>query len=266
MSPSLPWPSFLLFRQNRINPHHLLKGLKNHAVHQTTNSKLALLITFLAYANYDAKNSKKVALALVKIDPTLLGQLNYDAKNDLNVVLLAIELSTEHTIHKIWSSVGIDAQFNKEVRAKVKEKYPNFFQDRTFDGAFPNFFQNGTFQGFPSSSSQSTPNQTPHAIAPTRWSEPDDLKDNTSDEANVVRRILKQNHLLDTDLTKTDVSKEIAKGILCQLLELDRNILDKDLKKAYHKAALRIHPDKLKLQSGEEAFKVLTAAYKQTEL
>ena len=65
-----------------------------------------------------------MALALVKIDHTLLGRLNYDAKNDLNVVLLAIELSTEHTIHTIWDDVGIDAAFNKEVRAKVKEKYP----------------------------------------------------------------------------------------------------------------------------------------------
>jgi curved DNA-binding protein CbpA len=50
------------------------------------------------------------------------------------------------------------------------------------------------------------------------------------------------------------------------LLELDRNILDKDFKKAYQKIVLCIHPDKLKLQSGEEAFKVLNAAYKQAEL
>jgi|GEM_PF-2665838 len=238
----------------------------------------------ISNAHYNVKNSKKVALVLVKIDPTLLGQLNSSTKNDLNVVLLAIELSTEHTIQKIWSSVGINAQLNKEVRTKVKEKYPYFFLDQTFNGAFPNFsqygpfpnfsqhgsfpnfFQHRTFYRFPSSNTQRTSHQTPQVTVPIGWSEPDDLKSNTSDGANIVRRILKQNHLLGTDLTKTNVSKEKAKGILCQLLELDKNPLDKDIKKSYLKTVLLIHPDKLKLQSSEEAFKVLNAAYKQADL
>ena len=84
-------------------------------------------------AAYTLKDNKKVALALVKIDPTLLEELYYDVRNDLEVVLLAIKLSTEHTIDKIWSFIGIDALLNKEVKAKVKEKYPNFFPKRTFD-------------------------------------------------------------------------------------------------------------------------------------
>ncbi len=179
---------------------------------------------------------------------------------------MAIKLSTEHTIDKIWSSIGVTAALNKEVRKKMKEKYPNFFQDQTFDDAFPNFFQQGTFQGSPSFNTQNTPNQTPHGAAQTSWVEPADLKDNNSAGAKVARGILKQSHLLSIDFIKTNVPKEMAKRALRRLLELDVSISDKDLKKAYRGAVVHIHPDKLQLQSGEEAFKMLTAAYTQAEL
>jgi len=65
------------------------------------------------------------------------------------------------------------------------------------------------------------------------------------------------------DLTKTHVSKEIARGIACKLLGVDMSISDKDLSKTYRKTVLLIHPDRAKIKSSEEAFKVLTAAYDQ---
>ncbi len=205
-------------------------------------------------AHSNAKNSKKVALALIKIDPTLIEELGYSARNDLDVILLAIELSTTHTIHKIWNSVGSDAAFNETVRAKVRSKYPHFFQNSS------------SSSNTSSSNTRSNPNHTSYTTAPKTWSEPSDLKNNTSDEANIIRRILKQSYLQYEDLITTDVSKSTARDVLRRLLELDKNASDTELKTAYKKTALRIHPDKLKLQSGELAFKMLTAAYKQAEL
>ena len=45
------------------------------------------------------------------------------------------------------------------------------------------------------------------------------------------------------------------------LLNIDKNCTKKEIKKAYHKACLRWHPDKNKSKNAAERFKMIKKAY-----
>lgn len=204
--------------------------------------------TVINAACRDAKNSKKVALELVVKDPLQLAALGCDMRDDVDVVLLAVEKSTEDTIHEIWSYVGPRTFFDPRVRSKVESQYPDFFQNSEDDEYFGS--QQSAFIG---------------QMAP-EWHLPEELSNNDSEQIVVVRTILEQHHSCGVDLTKNTVSKSAAKMVLCQMLGLDsQNNSDAAIKKSYRKAVLHIHPDKTEFAFAHEAFKYLTAAWEQAE-
>jgi len=45
------------------------------------------------------------------------------------------------------------------------------------------------------------------------------------------------------------------------ILKIDKSAAEADMKKAYRKLAMKLHPDKCKLTGGEEAFKKVSAAF-----
>lgn len=171
-------------------------------------------------AGNNAKNSKNVALALVKIDPTLLGQLANDATNNQEVVLLAIESSTEQTIQKIWSFVGNDAKSFIEVRTAVLEKYPNMFQHEVY-------------QGPPTAHTQNTSAEIPEDEDLINHLESEDLKNNTSKEAIFLNKILKRYRIIELNSNDNTLSYEKAKNNLCVLLDISNDSTDEKIRTAF---------------------------------
>merc|ERR1740138_617911 len=62
-----------------------------------------------------------------------------------------------------------------------------------------------------------------------------------------------------------EVGVEIRRIFSCkdfyEILKVERSVKEEDLKKAYKKLAIRLHPDKCRLTGAEEAFKKVSTAF-----
>ena len=227
--------------------------------------------TVILNSGTTAKNNRGVALELIKIDPLLFKHLGYNAQHDITVVLAAIERSTQSTIAEIWKSISFIARLDIAVIAKMQQKYPKFFVQQAFhdqpNSHFTYGFPNGSNFHFRFTFNNSdTPRQTPPMAVSAPWSEPDDLKNIDTEQANTARRILKAYHRINIKLTEITLAQPQAKQILSELLELPTHTSNENLKKAYRKASLQLHPDRCSLKSGHDAFIVLDTVYKQATL
>jgi len=91
------------------------------------------------------------------------------------------------------------------------------------------------------------PTPRPGGPAPSSAAGEHNGRSYTSAQASVVESVLR--------------SKEGGRGAHYRVLGLERNATDADIKKAYRKLALRLHPDKNGAPKADEAFKAVGLAY-----
>jgi DnaJ homolog subfamily B member 12 len=98
----------------------------------------------------------------------------------------------------------------------------------------------------PNASSQSTTNGAASSTSRDRTGP--DGRTYTPEQADVAQRVLKN-------------KQHGGRAAHYRVLQLDRNCTDADIKKAYRKLALKLHPDKNAAPHAAEAFKAVGLAY-----